>query len=84
MSSKQFIVFIAMIFSVCFGHTINAKSQDTKSVQPQKNNLNIVRNCGDWSISIISQTDNAIKVEDCAWGMGWSCNTYDMPKTVTQ
>lgn len=73
---KQSIFFATVIFSICLGYKVSAQ-------QPE-DNLHVVRNCGDWRISIISQTDSAIKVEDCAWGMGWSCNTYDIPKTVTQ
>ena len=42
------------------------------------------RGCGDWKIAVMEETEKDIKVEDCAWGMGWSCNTYKIPKISDQ
>ncbi|MBR4624909.1 MAG: hypothetical protein IKO56_05170 [Alphaproteobacteria bacterium] len=42
------------------------------------------RGCGDWKIAVIEETEKDIKVEDCAWGMGWSCSTYKIPKISDQ
>ena len=42
------------------------------------------RGCGDWKIAVMEETEKDIKVEDCAWGMGWSCSTYKIPKVSDQ
>lgn len=42
------------------------------------------RGCGDWKIAVMEETEKEIKVEDCAWGMGWSCSTYKIPKISDQ
>ncbi len=42
------------------------------------------RGCGDWKIAVMEETEKEIKVEDCAWGMGWSCSTYKIPKVSDQ
>jgi hypothetical protein len=36
--------------------------------------------CGDWKIAVMEETEKYIKVKDCAWGMGWECGTYKLPK----
>ncbi len=48
--------------------------------KPQKPKPIFARDCGDWQIAIKTETDHDITVEDCAWGMGWDCGTYKLPK----
>ena len=40
----------------------------------------LARECGDWKITVMEETEKDIKVEDCAWAMGWGCGTYKLPK----
>ena len=80
MISKKFIIIGLVLGLIVFLYIFKTSSE----TQNQKAKPIVSKGCGDWGISVVSETEKHITVEDCKWGMGWSCRKYNIPKIKDQ
>lgn len=85
MALKKFIIFGFFLSFILPTHAylITDEEQEKTQINKENNQEQIFchYNVGDWygSSKYDEQSDEII-IENCAWGMGYDCNTYKIPK----